>query len=147
MPAGVIDHLMGAGMVAYLGEPRLYLLALHSNEDPALRRPAEALHWFAGAGKRAAMRRYVFSQREYDRPRSVPRLKRRLTFAGIDIRVYRAPRHPRGGQFGGHTLALARCPGLGLDVLGSAHGYEHEDVSIAIAVSLARDPRCRRAHR
>jgi len=46
-------------------------------------------------------------------------------------------------MFGDHMLALARCPAPKLDVLGSAHGYQREDVSIAIAVNLARHPRCR----
>ncbi len=142
VPAGAIDRRMGAGMVVYLREPRFYLLAMHSNLDPELRRPAEALHWFAGAGTRTAMRRYVFDQREYEQPHSVPKLTRRLTFDGISLRVYRAPRYPRGGMFGGHTLAIARCPGLRLDVLGSAHGYGHEDISIALAVNLASDVRC-----
>ncbi len=143
VPAGVIDAGLGAGMLVYNAEPRYYLLALHSNEDPTLRRTGEALHWFAGAGTRQAVDRFIFSQREYTQPRSVPRLRRRLNFQGIAVRIYRAPHYPRGGMFGDHMLALARCPAPKLDVLGSAHGYQREDVSIAIAVNLARHPRCR----
>jgi len=61
----------------------------------------------------------------------------------VAVRIYRAPHYPHGGMFGDHMLALARCPAPKLDVLGSAHGYQREDVSIAIAVNLARHPRCR----
>jgi hypothetical protein len=141
VPAGRVDRQLGAGMLVYRTEPRLYFMAFYSNEDPSLSRPAEARHWIVGAGRTAAMHRFVFTEVDYEQPHSVPRRLRKLTFDGIAVRLYRSPHYPRGGMFGDHTIAVAPC-GANETVLGSVHGYRHEDMSIALAIALAQDPHC-----
>lgn len=143
VPAGRIDTGLGAGMLVFCADPRLYILAFYSNQDPKLRRPAEARHWMAGAGKAPAMRQQAFSDRAYVGEDGAPQPERVVTAAGREVRVYRSPPFPRGGMFGGHVTATTEADGL--IYLGSVHGYEHVDMAIAIMLStVAAEPRARR---
>jgi hypothetical protein len=92
-------------------------------------------HWIAGLGTRAGVNRWVLSDAQ-NVVRGKPKLSLRESVDGREVKIWRFPPHPAGGQFGGHDVAITRAGSL--FAVGSVHG-ESAVASARIAVALAKE--------
>lgn len=91
-------------------------------------------HWIAGLGTRAGINRWVLSDAQ-NVVRGKPKLIQRRYVDGREVKIWRFPPHPAGGQFGGHDVAIT--PAGSLFAVASVHG-ESVNASARMAVALAQ---------
>jgi hypothetical protein len=124
----VHDHSV-YGAIVYPGEPNFYMLTFNNGDN------GRALHWIVGGGTRAAVDKWLLSDR-FNEVKGRPKLIERARLRGRPVSVYRFPDYPAGGPNGGHVAALVDAGGL--IVFASPHGYAHQDAALAMAADLLR---------
>lgn len=91
-------------------------------------------HWIAGLGTSAGINRWILSDAQ-NVVKGKPRLFQRRSLDGHEVKIWRFPPHPAGGQFGGHDVAITRAGSL--FAVGSVHGKSAVS-SARMAVALAK---------
>lgn len=90
-------------------------------------------HWLAGMGTQAGVNRWVLSDAQ-NVVRGKPKLIQRESIDGHEVKIWRFPPHPAGGQFGGHDVAITRAGRL--RAFASVHG-DNTIASARMAIALA----------
>jgi hypothetical protein len=133
VPAGPLDSRFGGGAVA--AQPpgnTFYLLNFHSprlnrgKRDPGGDPGIQLGHWVAGGGRTGSL------VEEFGSPEITAARSREID--GWDVRVEDYVPYPRGGIHGGHVVASTTHGDH--RYLASIHGYDHEDVAIAMLLSM-----------
>lgn len=129
---GVVqDHdLYGPQIV----DRRLYSVSINNGQNTG------HIRWEFGAIKGAATRTWVFDRSNWAAPPNTPPARRigQRRYLGHLITIYRFPEN--GGQLGGLDAAFATDAGISYFV--SIHGYTDDDadISMLLAILLAREP-------
>lgn len=108
---------------------RIYLLGFNGGDDGP-----SYWHWIAGMGTPEAIRYWVLSD-ERNVVRGKPKLLRVVKHMGRAVQLWRFPEHPAGGQFGGHTVAIAQAKNA--LAIASIHGHDNATLSVRMATALA----------
>ena len=112
-----------AGLLRYRAPRSIYVLTfLSAGLDDG--------HWMLAGGETAQ----VTNQFLRVAPGTTLPRPRRIQRAGRALRVVRYPPYPAGGINGGHiVVSLTRGA---MTYVASVHGYGHEDVAIAVVLSM-----------
>lgn len=114
-----------AGKYRYRTSRHLYVLEIHSSALEGVG------HWIVGAGRPPDVRREALRVMTGQLP---PATTQQLLGRRVAVQTF--PPHPEGGINGGHVVATANQDGLLL--FASVHGRQHEDLAVALLVSMLR---------
>lgn len=132
VPVTAYRKFPGVSGVLTLNEPpaKIYLLGFNAGDTGPT-----YWHWIAGMGTPAGINRWVLSDAQ-NVVRGKPKLLRVMTLHSREVKIWRFPPYPGGGQFGGHVAAITRSgPYV---AIASVHGYDTADASARVAVELAQ---------